>query len=71
MYDEHTCIKHGPRVARSISKGGRLVEQINRGRLIGPFVSALYLPAPASHFPHISMEIRPLLCRSQIITSKQ
>jgi len=40
MCDEQTCVEHGLWVARSISKGGRLVEQINRGRLNGPFVSA-------------------------------
>ena len=48
MYDEHTCIKHGPWVARSISKGGRLVERKNRGRLNGPFAGAVYLPPPAN-----------------------
>lgn len=50
-----------PWVARSISKGARLVERKNRGRLNGPFAGAVYLPPPCKCSRERSQKMRAFL----------
>ena len=60
-------------MAESISKGGSLVEQINRGRLClkGSYVGAVHLREPALCYLTLSMKIRTLRRRGQTVTTKQ